>query len=251
MKNSINRRSVLKSAGALVGASAVVVAGQSLAGEVEQDAELRSLFADFKKAEEIYHLAAKAPDFLAKTEEEIQRQSSLEKEMDAAWEVYDNIAHAIRQTPSQGLVGIQIKLEVWRWSDEYREDACAEGALEDARRINGDNAIHLKPSIEAFVPTTHANPGDKALIDTYAEWISIWEGDLGETDEEITAECKRCNELERLMIATKADTLAGILVKEKWLEYETNFAGESECPNSVPMFQSLMADVKRIGGHHV
>ena len=96
-----------------------------------------------------------------------------------------------------------------------------------------------------------ATPGDKILAESVAEWIWRWESSEAETDEEIDANCSRCCELERLMIETKADTLAGILAKEKWLEYPNNFSDLYICPHSFPIFQSLMADVKRIGGQHV
>jgi len=241
VNNPINRRAVLKSGTALAAATVAGVV-QAQAIEANPDTKLQALYSAYKRADANACDAAQKADILNLAEEE---SLSLERAVDDAWGVWHGVVDDISSTPAKGLTGLEIKLLVWEEINmqPVKDDSCcALSALKDLKRMNG--------KIVDVSPNAASNPSDKLLTEAYAKWIKLFEMS-SMSDEESELCCDELRKLEKLMIETNADSLAGTLVKEKWLEYPDNFVDEYICPTSFPMFQSLMADVKRIGDHHV
>lgn len=91
------------------------------------------------------------------------------------------------------------------------------------------------------------NSNDKLLLDYMSEYeCRFIEDNL--TSDELSFNCDRNNEITELMFDIEADTLAGVESKGRWLEIEENFLSPDDYHGSFKMYQSMMADIRRIGG---
>lgn len=89
---------------------------------------------------------------------------------------------------------------------------------------------------------------DQLLNDYMNEWERRYYDETVETDEQVGANTDVMNEIADFMINIKADTLSGVENKARWLEMKDNFVGKDEYQTPFEMFQSMMTDIRRLGG---